>query len=120
MNSRKITSAIVIGVALAAPLIGLAQTTQVPTTVAGVYNVLETIFQVIYYIFFVVAAIMILIAAFKYLTAQGDPEKVGEARQMVIYAVIAIAIALVSIGVTQIVANFFGTTTTTAPNLPTP
>lgn len=99
-----------VGVALVVPLIGFAQTTQVPKDVAGVYDVLAQIFRIIYYVFFLVAAIVIIIAAFKYLTAAGDPEKVGAARQMVIYAVIAIAIALVAVAITQVVANFFGTT----------
>lgn len=120
MISKKMLRAAAVGLALATPLIGFAQTTAVPTTVAGVYDVLETVFQVIYTVFFIIAAIFILIAAFKYLTAQGDPEKVGAARQMLVYAVIAIAVALVAIGITQVIANFFGTQVPSSGTVVTP
>ncbi|MDP3974966.1 MAG: hypothetical protein Q8P88_01610 [Candidatus Jorgensenbacteria bacterium] len=106
MNNKKIVSAVAVGVALATPLIGFAQ----PQTVRGVTDLLNDALAIVQYVFFVVAAIMIIIAAFKYLTAQGDPEKVGVARQMVIYAVIAIAVALLALVVGAIAANFLGTT----------
>ncbi|MBI2278747.1 MAG: hypothetical protein HYU81_01640 [Candidatus Brennerbacteria bacterium] len=105
MNNKKVVSAIAIGVALATPLIGFAQ----PTTVSGVTNLINKALGIIQYVFFIVAAIFIIVAAFKYLTAQGDPEKVGAARQMVIYAVIGIAVALLALVIDNIAADFLGT-----------
>ncbi|MFH0806662.1 MAG: hypothetical protein V1885_02990 [Candidatus Brennerbacteria bacterium] len=105
MNTRKIVSVVAVGVALATPLIGFAQ---VPDTVPEVITLLTKALGILQAVFYIVAAIFIIIAAFKYLTAQGDPEKVGEARQMVIYAVIAIAVALLALVIGNIVANFIG------------
>lgn len=104
MNNKKIVSAVAVGVALATPLIGLAQ----PKDVRSIVQLFRDALAIIQTVFFIVAAIMIIIAAFKYLTAQGDPEKAGEARQMVIYAVIAIAVALLALVIGQIVASFLG------------
>lgn len=105
--NKKIVSAVAVGVALATPLIGFAQ----PTDVGGVLNLIDNVLAILQYVFYVVAAIFIIIAAFKYLTAQGDPEKVGTARQMVIYAVIAIAVAILSTVIDNIVADFLSGST---------
>lgn len=104
MNSKKIVSAVAVGVAFATPLISFAQ----PKDVQGVIGLFNSALGILQTVFYIVAAIFIIIAAFKYLTAQGDPEKVGEARQMVIYAVIAIAVALLALVIDNIVGSFIG------------
>jgi|AntAceMinimDraft_18_1070375.scaffolds.fasta_scaffold115884_1 heme O synthase-like polyprenyltransferase len=80
------------------------------TSMTQVESLLENILGWIYTFFFIFAAIFILIAAFQYLTAAGDEEKVKKAKNMLIYAVIAIAIALVAMGIDNIVANLVGAT----------
>jgi len=50
----------------------------------------------------------ILYAAFIYLTAGGDPEKVKTASNQLIYAAVAIAVALVAQGIRFIVAQLVG------------
>ncbi len=105
MNTKKIVSLVAMGAALATPLIGFAQA---PDSVDDVIGLFESALGILQTVFYIVAAIFIIIAAFKYLTAQGDPEKVGTARQMVIYAVIAIAVALLSLVIENIVASFLG------------
>ena len=107
MNNKKIVSMVAVGAALATPLIGFAQ----PESVGGVITLLNNALGILQVVFYIVAAI-------KYLTAQGDPEKVGEARQMVIYAVIAIAVALLALVIDNIVASFIGGETVT-PTTPT-
>mgnify|MGYP001566896119 CR=1 FL=1 len=57
----------------------------------------------------IIAIIFVLIAAFKYLTAAGDPEKVKAASHTLVYAAVAVAVAIVAKGVPLIVGNFFGT-----------
>lgn len=104
MDKKKIASAVAVGVALGAPLTSFAQV----KTVSGVVKLFDTVFNIVQYLFWVIAGIFIIYAAFKYLTAQGDPEKVGVARQMVIYAVIAIAIALLAMVMDDIIENFLG------------
>lgn len=75
-------------------------------TVGGIVNILENILRWVYTIFFIVAALFIIIAAFHYLTAQGNPEKVGSAKDMMIYAVVAIVIALIAMSIPFLLRNF--------------
>ncbi len=103
---------------VAAPMMGLVANAQegppsMPgegpiTSLTEAKTVLENILGWVYTFFFIVAAIMILVAAFQYLTAGGNEEKVKKAKNSLIYAVIAIAIALVAMGVDNIIANIVG------------
>ena len=60
--------------------------------------------------FFVIAAIFVIIAAFTYLTSGGDEDKIKRAKTQLIYAVIAIIVALLAFGVDTIMKNFLGGT----------
>ncbi len=74
-------------------------------TLSDIERVLNDIVEIIYIIFFIVAIFFILIAAFSFLTAQADPEKINIAYKRIFYAAIAIAIALISIGVEKIILD---------------
>jgi len=69
-------------------------------------NVIAGVVKWVYTIFFVVAVVFILFAAFNYLTAGGQPEKVKSAHTQLIWAAVAIAIALLSVGAVQIIKSF--------------
>jgi len=72
-------------------------------------NVIAGVVKWIYTIFFVVAVVFILFAAFNYLTAgwqRGQPEKVKSAHTQLVWAAVAIAIALLSVAATQIIQTF--------------
>ena len=56
--------------------------------------------------FYIVATLFIVLAAFRYLTSGGDDEKVQAAKNMLIYSIVAIAIAAIAGGVVLIVRNF--------------
>lgn len=75
------------------------------SSVTDVFNLLSNIFTILYSLFFAVAAFFILYGGFLYLTAGGDSEKVGRAKNLLIYAAVAIAIAIVSLGVDNIVLD---------------
>jgi len=77
-----------------------------PQTVGGVFGLVKQVIRWIYILFFIVAVFFILMAAFAYLTSAGDEAKVAEVKTRLIYAVIAIAVALLAVGVQQIVQNF--------------
>ncbi len=87
------------------PLIGLAQTSPVES-INDVMNILRSIVNVMYTAFFIVAIAFIILAAFNYLTAQDDAEKIKSATRQIMWAAVAIAVALVSVGFNQIVENF--------------
>jgi hypothetical protein len=71
-------------------------------------NVVNTIIDWMFTILLVLSVVFILWAAFKYLTAGGDEEKVGAAHKMLLWAVVAIAVALLSQGVIFIVQELVG------------
>jgi len=75
-------------------------------TPEGILKILETILKYVYTIFFVVAIIYIILAAFNFLTAQGDPEKIKSAKSQILWACVAIAIGLISVGAAKIIYGF--------------
>ena len=77
-------------------------------TAGGLLNVIGNIVRWVYILFFIIAVLFILFAAFNYLTAHDQPDKLKSAHNQIIYAAIAIAIALLAVGVTAIIYNFLG------------
>jgi len=77
-----------------------------PSTVGGIVDVLRGVVRWVYIIFFIVAVMFILFAAFNYLTAGGDAEKITTAKNQLIYAAIAIVVALLAVGFEVIIRNF--------------
>jgi len=84
------------------------------TQLTGSGGLFCTIINWIFYLLIILTIIFVLVAAFKYLTAAGDPEKVKSAGATLLYAVVAIVIALVAKGIPMIVASFFNTGAITA------
>jgi len=101
------------------PLIGLTKEapdiTTLPatgvkeTSVKAVGDVQQLITNIVGWVqvfFFIVATLMIVLAAWGFLNSGGEAEKTKEARTKVIYAVVAIAVALIAGGVVTLVNNF--------------
>ncbi len=61
------------------------------------------------------AVIFILYAAYNFLISGGDEEKVGAARRYLTYAVIAVAVAVLSMGIVYLVRVFLGDAGTPPP-----
>ncbi|OGY99721.1 MAG: hypothetical protein A2945_01840 [Candidatus Liptonbacteria bacterium RIFCSPLOWO2_01_FULL_52_25] len=57
----------------------------------------------------ILTVVFVLIAAFKYLTAAGDPEKVKSAGNTLVYAAVAVVIALFARGFPLIIESLFTT-----------
>jgi len=74
-----------------------------------IFDILANILRYAYTIFFIVAIIFILVAAFNFLTAKDNPEKVKSARSQILWAAVAIAIALISVGAANIIYRFIET-----------
>ena len=85
------------------PFLGFAQfgpslnapTTNV-TSLSDVSNLIVTIINWLTGIFFAVAVLFIFYSAYLYLTAAGDEEKLGKAKNQLIYSIIAIVVALLA------------------------
>lgn len=108
-------------VALVLPALAFAQSlpsptpptqTSVPqgniTSLQAVLQLMCTIFAWAFYFLIVIAVIFVIVAAFKYLTAAGDPEKVKSAGATLLYAAIAIGVALLARAVPLVVGSFLG------------
>ena len=75
-------------------------------SVSGLVAIFTDIVKWIYTIFFIVAVMFVIFAAFTYLTAGGDAEKVGNAKSQIIYAAVAIIVALLAVSLQAIIRNF--------------
>jgi len=95
------------GIAMAQPTNPVPGVTVVgPTTVTGLVVVVQAIVKWVYIIFFTLAVLFILFAAFTYLTAGGEAEAVSKAKTQLIYAAVAIAVALLAVGFQTIISTF--------------
>jgi hypothetical protein len=75
-------------------------------SVYDIEAVMNKIIGWVFVAFFALAGLFILLAGFQYLTAGGDAAKVKAAKTKLIYAAIAIAIALVARSVTGLIQAF--------------
>lgn len=93
----------------AAPVLAFGQARPIQAKIGSVDDILRLVDRVINIIgglFFAVAVIFIFFAGYKYLTAAGQPEKLTEAKNQLIYSIIAIAVGLIAFSVTTIVERF--------------
>jgi hypothetical protein len=113
---KKVLSALSVVGSVALPLLAAAQTPPPATpsalkSLGGLQVFICTVIVGWLFTFLVVLTIVFaFIAAFKYLTAGGDPEKVKSASSMLIYAAIAIIVALFARALPYFVSSLFGTT----------
>ncbi len=106
---KKIALFLPLIIMVALPLVGFAQPAEAPITdIAGVESLLNRILNIVFVIFFIIAVLFIILAAFGYLTAGGDDEKVKSAKQKLIYAIVAIVVALLATGIDNIIEGILG------------
>ena len=77
-----------------------------PPAQINVLGLLRNILNIIFTIFLTIAAIFIIIAGFYFVTAQGDPEQIKKARNMVLYALIGVVVAVISRGIVEWIKGF--------------
>lgn len=97
------------------PMLALAQTVPPPpfTDAGGVVAVLCRIAGWMFDFLIVLVILFVLLAAFSYLGAGGDPEKVKAASNKLVYAAVAVAVALFARGFPLFVVNLVGGQTVT-------
>lgn len=98
---KKIVLNLIVFSFLLLPVIALGQipTDVEPAPTTQPLVVLQNVINVMFTFLLVMAAIFIIVAAYMFVTAGGDPEKVGTARNLVMYAIIAIVIAVMAQGI---------------------
>jgi hypothetical protein len=70
----------------------------------GIYNITDWVFVVL----MAVSSLMIIWGAVLFTTSSGDPEKVGKARNLIIFAAVGIAVALFSRAIPPAVKMIIG------------
>src|SRR3989344_6722322 len=76
--------------------------------ITGQAGIICILINWIFWLLIVLVVVFVLVAAFKYLTAAGDPEKVKAAGNTLLYAAIAVVVAIIAKGLPIIVGNFIG------------
>lgn len=76
-----------------------------PINIQGLIITVVTIF---WWIFVGASVILLILAGLKFLTAQGEPEGVNQARQFVIWGFVGIAVAALAFSAAVIIRNTFG------------
>ena len=103
-----------IGIALSllAPLAGFAQGGITPVNPlseqTNIITIIDRVSQWALGLLLVLAAVFIIYAAYLYLTAAGNEENVGKAKNVIIYAAIAIAVGLLSRVIAFLVRGLIG------------
>ncbi len=96
--------------ALLLPVMVFAQPTAptVVTSYSQVVTVIKTIGNWMFGILLALAGIFIIYAAFLYLTSSGDTAKTDKAKNIIVYAVVAIVIAVLAWGITIVAQQLVG------------
>jgi hypothetical protein len=100
---------IIVGLSLISPV--LAQQNQLATSsirISGVQDIIKIINNIakwMYTILLALVVIFVLVAAFTFLTAGGKTENVKKARNQIMYAVIALVVALLAFSINTIITN---------------
>lgn len=118
---RKFTGRLgVLTLAFVVPLIASAQASpalptggsNVPnpniTSVTDVTDLFCVIFGWAFYFLITLSVIFVVIGAYRYLTSAGEAEKIKNANNTLLYAAIAVGVALLAKGIPLIVGDFLG------------
>ncbi|MEK7124754.1 MAG: hypothetical protein AAB877_03710 [Patescibacteria group bacterium] len=109
MNNRKFLYSL-LSIALILPNISLAisfppEPSGKPVNIPGVISGIVTI---VWWVFVGVSVIMFIVAGIQFMAAQGEPGKITQARNSVIWGAIGIIAAVIGFSVTAIIRNWFG------------
>lgn len=79
-----------------------------PESIGEFEGIFDTIVAWLFSFLVLLSIVFVIIAAYKYLTSAGDPEKVKSASNTLIYAAVAIAVALLARGLPFLVSGLTG------------
>lgn len=80
----------------------LINTDKLPKTNAD-QDTLNEIFSIVFVTIGALAVLMLVIAGLRYIAAQGDPNKMAEAKNMIIYSLIGLVIAALAAAIVNFV-----------------
>lgn len=116
---KKLIALAASGATLILPFVVKAQPETIPDNTIlsgglfGVRDLITTITDWMFVFLLVLSVLFIILAAYKYMFSGGNEEGVSAAHKMLIYAVVAIAVAFLAQGVSFVVASLLGQGATT-------
>jgi len=110
MNKKLITISILsIFLTLPVVVLALAGPGPIPNSQnLSVTQIVNIVLNFIWPIFVGFAVIMFLVAGFLFLTAQGDPGKVGAARQAILWGIIGVVVGVIAFSIPFIIRTTLG------------
>lgn len=99
-----VLSAIVVFIPLFAVAAGSSSIGSVSLSASDVPKIISRVAAAMYNVVLALAVVFLIYAAFLYLS--GDPKKVGKAHKQIIYAVIAIIVAILAYSANTVVKSF--------------
>lgn len=81
---------------------------QNPLTACTVEEVITRIADIIFYIGLIVVPVLILLAAYFFMTSAGDPKKVTKAKDIILWAVVGLAVIFLAKGITPAIKIILG------------
>lgn len=90
--------------AIFAPVLSLAYSIEAPSSKSvSLQGMMGKVADAVWYVFAGVAIIMFLVAGIIFLTANGSPEKIGQARNAVIWGIVGVVVGIVAGGIIKFV-----------------
>jgi len=105
MNKQKILTGLTTAAILALPLIAGAQPSNQGLTLC---SLVQKIQSAVWIIFGVIAVIMFVVAGILFLTAQGSPDKIAQARTAVLWGVAGVVVGIIAFSIISIVSSAMG------------
>ena len=78
-----------------------------PPLIVDIIGALEKVIALVFTILLIGAVIALMVAGIIFITSGGDPGKVGTARTLVLYALIAVVIGLLARGLVLFLERYF-------------
>lgn len=79
-----------------------------PTGDATFCQIVERVTDFFFWIMMAVGIIVFLLAAYLFMTSQGNPQKLTQAKTAFFFAIIGVVLGFISLGIVEIFSNFFG------------
>lgn len=71
-------------------------------------NELKVVLQIVFSIIGAISLLIIVLAGFTYITSQGDPGKVAQAKNAIIYAAAGLAVSILAVSIVGFVIGHIG------------
>jgi hypothetical protein len=97
-------------VILLVPIIMISAQVEIenPVTSDSLWELLSRVIDFIFYISISIASLMIIIGAYFFLTSAGEPGKVQTAKNVILYALIGLAVVFLSKAIINLLLEIFG------------